>query len=145
MEFQLTITVRRGRGPAVIFSLFPKKLTIFKLLFFVPSREIEDQDCKPVYEEKCTKETQHSYDVSQQSPVNTGCCKLRLLCILQVDYESKCHPVRKRICHATVPYGYLRGIILYLTYSSNSNSSESLTHNSRNPFSKQLIAEKLCI
>ena len=70
--------------------MFTNKLTIFKLLFLFRLREIEDHDCQPVYEEKCTKETQHSYDL---------------------EYEDKCHPVKKRVCHATVAYGYLRSRI----------------------------------
>ena len=37
--------------------------------------------------------------------------------IFQVDYESKCRPVKKRICHATIPYGYLRGSIIAHTTS----------------------------
>ena len=29
--------------------------------------------------------------------------------ILQLEYETKCRPVHKRICHATVGYGYVHG------------------------------------
>ena len=65
-----------------------------------------------MYEERCTKETQHSYEVC--TSMITKDIKLTNL-ILQLEYETKCRPVHKRICHATVGYGYVHGekIIYY--------------------------------
>ena len=65
-----------------------------------------------MYEERCTKETQHSYEVG--TSMITKDIKLTNL-ILQLEYETKCRPVHKRICHATVGYGYVHGekIIYY--------------------------------
>ena len=34
------------------------------------TREIEDQECSAVYEEKCSKETKHSYDVITEDILN---------------------------------------------------------------------------
>ena len=59
-----------------------------------------------MYEERCTKETQHSYEVS--TSMITKDIKLTNL-MLQLEYETKCRPVHKRICHATVGYGYVHG------------------------------------